>query len=175
MESPGFRAVTGSPNVTMPTDVRSFEASIRPLMPKLLAYFARRVLPTVDAADCLSETLVVLWRRRGELPSDEDGLRAWSYGIAKGVLANHQRSQIRHTRLSARLRDELTRSTPPAAADTRLSEALATLSALDKDLVLLIAWDGFSVGEAGELLGLTPGASRSRYSRARKALREQLA
>lgn len=130
----------------------------------------------MDAADCLSETLVVLWRRRSELPDDEDGLRAWSYGVAKGVLANHQRSQIRRTRLSARLRDDLSRSPSPAVtADTGLSEALATLSEMDKDLVLLVAWDGFGVAEAGQLLGLTPGAARSRYSRARKALREQLA
>ncbi|TFC54551.1 MULTISPECIES: RNA polymerase sigma factor [unclassified Cryobacterium] len=168
--------MTGTSNVTALTEVRSFEASIRPLMPKLLAYFTRRVLPSVDAADCLSETLVVLWRRRSELPGDEDGLRAWSYGVAKGVLANHQRSQIRRTRLSERLRDDLSRSpSPTVAADTGLSEALATLSDVDKDLVLLVAWDGFGVAEAGELLGLTPGAARSRYSRARKALREQLA
>jgi len=165
--------MTGAP-ADAPATVRSFEASIRPLMPLLLAYFTRRVDPTVDAADCLSETLVVLWRRRGELPADEDGLRAWSYGIAKGVLANHQRSRIRHSRLSARLRDDLTLNPPARPVDTGLTDALATLSAPDKDLVLLVAWDGFGVAEAGALLGLTPGAARSRYSRARKALRAQL-
>jgi RNA polymerase sigma factor (sigma-70 family) len=166
--------MTGAPAETPATAIRSFEASIRPLMPLLLAYFTRRVDPSVDAADCLSETLVVLWRRRSELPDDDDGLRAWSYGVAKGVLANHQRSRIRHSRLSARLREDLTTSPPAQPVDTGLTDALATLSGPDKDLVLLVAWDGFGVAEAGALLGLTPGAARSRYSRARKALRAQL-
>ena len=166
--------MTGVISMLPATSVRTFEASIRPLMPNLLAYFTRRVIPSADAADCLSETLVVLWRRRSELPTDDDGVRAWSYGIAKGVLANHVRSQNRHTRLAARLREHLTRSPPPVTIDDGLTGALAILSDSDKELLFLVAWDGFGVGEAGELLGLTAEAARARYSRARKALRAQL-
>jgi RNA polymerase sigma factor (sigma-70 family) len=156
------------------TPSRSFDARIRPVMPKLLAYFVRRVSSTEDAADCLSETLVVLWRRRSEFPMDDDGARAWSYGIAKGILANHHRSQVRHSRLAMRLRADLADSPVVATIDVDLDAALATLTESDRELVLLVAWDGFGVGEAGTFLGLSPEAARARYSRARKALRLHL-
>ena len=166
--------MSGVTSITAATSVRTFEASIRPLMPHLLGYFTRRVIPTADAADCLSDTLVVLWRRRNDLPAADEELRAWSFGIARGVLANHLRSQRRQSRLAARLREYLARSPPPVRIDQGLTDALATLSDADKELVLLVAWDGFGVGEAGDLLGLTPEAARARYSRARKALRAEL-
>ncbi len=57
-----------------------FDAAVRPHLPDLLAYFARRIRPQEDAADCLSETLLVLWRRRDKLPSDQGGVRAWRFG-----------------------------------------------------------------------------------------------
>jgi RNA polymerase sigma-70 factor (ECF subfamily) len=40
---------------------------------------------------------------------------------------------------------------------------------------MLIHWDGFSVVEAAELLGLNPSTARGRYAAARTALREALA
>ncbi|MCU1407713.1 MAG: DNA-directed polymerase specialized sigma subunit, sigma24 [Glaciihabitans sp.] len=155
-------------------EAATFDETVRPLMPALLAYFARRVSPTEDAADCLSETLVVLWRRRSELPEETGEMRAWSFGVAKGVLANHQRSQLRRGRLSGRLREEISLAPPAAAVDHTLREAMAKLAPADRELVMLIAWDGFGVAEAGALLGLSPVVARARYSRARKTLREQL-
>ena len=167
--------------VTVPMAARTahrstaeFDTAVAPLMQPLLGYFTRRVTPQEDAADCLAETLVVLWRRRKDRPTDPDQLRAWSYGIAKGVLANHQRSQLRHVRLSFRLREHLRTATPPAGLDDNLSAALQELTAENRELVLLVAWDGFGVAEAGHLLGLTPDAARARYSRARRTLREAL-
>ncbi|MBD3757071.1 MAG: sigma-70 family RNA polymerase sigma factor [Microbacterium sp.] len=61
---------------------RAFEEAVAPLVPLLLRYFARRVTPTDDAADCTSETLVGLWKHRRRLPNAEGDRRAWAYGIA---------------------------------------------------------------------------------------------
>ena len=63
-----------------------YDDTIRELMPALLAYFVRRITPPEDAADCLSETLVVLWRRRRALPSDAEDARRWAFGVAKGAV-----------------------------------------------------------------------------------------
>jgi RNA polymerase sigma-70 factor, ECF subfamily len=154
-------------------EATAFDDAIRPLMKPLLAYFARRITPIEDAADCLSETLVVLWRRRAVLPASEEDVRRWAYGIAKGVLANMRRGRMRHQALADRLRDEVSASvvTP---VDTDLAEALNQLGAKDRELMALIVWDGFGVGEAGAILGLKPDASQSRYSRARARLRATL-
>lgn len=166
--------MTATVDISVLTLPRSFETIIRPLMPQLLAYFVRRVSPSADAADCLSETLVVLWRHRNELPREDADLRAWSFGIARNVLGNHQRSQVRHSRLAARLREDFTFRPGVVEVDDELERAMATLSDRDRELILLVVWDGFGVGEAGKILGLKAEAARARYSRARRALRELL-
>jgi RNA polymerase sigma-70 factor (ECF subfamily) len=43
-----------------------------------------------------------------------------------------------------------------------------------RELVTLIHWDGFSIREAAELLGLNPSTARSRYATARDALEQSL-
>lgn len=160
------------------TDVRTaFESLVEPLMPDLLRYFARRVSPREDAADCLSETLLVLWRRRSQLPQATDERRAWAFGIARKVLANYQRAGIRRSiAYGFVVRAQLTAptSTPSPAADAALA-ALDKLGETDRELIRLVVWDGFGVGEAGRVLGLKEGAARSRYSRARARLRELIA
>jgi len=151
-----------------------FETSIAPLMQPLLAYFARRVLPREESADCLSETLVVLWRKRDTLPTAADELRAYAFGIAKGVLANHVRGRVRQGALADRVRNEV-RVSAPSVVDDEVQLALGALAPKDRELVQLIVWDGFGVAEAGALLGIRPGAARTRYSRAKEKLRVQLA
>jgi len=151
-----------------------FEASIAPLMQPLLAYFTRRVEPREESADCLSETLVVLWRRRDALPASADELRAFAFGVAKGVLANHVRGRIRQGALGDRVRDEV-RVSAPSVVDESVMDALRSLPAKDRELVQLIVWDGFGVAEAGSLLGIRAGAARTRYARAKERLRVILA
>lgn len=153
----------------------TYDDTIRALMPALLAYFVRRISPAEDAADCLSETVVVLWRRRRSLPEDEEDARRWAFGVAKGVLANAHRGRLRRSALADRVRLEVAASVVPSAElDFDVRRALDGLAEVDRELVTLIAWDGFGVAEAGALLGLAPEASRSRYSRARARLRELL-
>lgn len=110
-------------------DIADFEAFIRSIAHELLGYFARRVVPNEDAADCLSETLLVLWRRIDRLPNEHDERRAWCYGIAHRVLAAHRRSSARQLSLTARLREELRhRPIAPQSTDDEAISALATLS-----------------------------------------------
>lgn len=159
----------GSDAAAGASERRAFEERIAAIAPDLLRYFARRVVPTDDSYDCLSETLIVLWRRRNSLPLPDDELRAWSFGVARRVLANHWRAQKRHGALVDRLAD---RDEPRSDPDILI--ALDSLSSRDGELVRLIVWDGFGVAEAGAILGIRAGAARSRYSRARARLREHL-
>lgn len=63
---------TGAPDLVAP----NVEQFIRSIADEVLAYFARRVTPHEDAADCLSETLLVIWRRRDTLPHADAERRA---------------------------------------------------------------------------------------------------
>lgn len=152
-----------------------FDAVVEPLMPELLRYFARRVLPVADSADCLSETLLALWKHRTRLPDSPDEQRAWAYGIARRVLANHQRKRIRRHKIDDRVRTLLAEQ-PTELSDVAATalEALSRLSAKNQELIRLIIWDGFGVAEAGAVLGMKPATARSRYARAKAQLREHI-
>jgi RNA polymerase sigma factor (sigma-70 family) len=150
-----------------------FEGLIAPIMPDLLRYFARRVTPVDDAYDCLSETLIVLWRSSRKLPADANDTRAWSFGVARKVLANHVRGQSRRAALTARIGEMAVGGDHPNE-DAPVREALEKLPGRDQELVRLIVWDGFGVAEAGALLGLKPATARTRYARAKSQLKRHL-
>ncbi|SDC47603.1 RNA polymerase sigma factor [Nocardioides lianchengensis] len=145
-------------------------------LPDLLAYFTRRVRPVEDAADLLSETLVVLWRRADAVPEEPEAARRWAFGVARKVLATHRRTLRRRAALTDRLRDELSVPNPDGDGDATaaLHDALLTLRPLDREIVRLVHWDGFSLVDAAAVLGRRPATVRSRYHRARQALRRRL-
>jgi RNA polymerase sigma-70 factor (ECF subfamily) len=58
--------------------------------------------------------------------------------------------------------------------DAALAGALARLSATDRELLLLVAWEGLSPGEAAAVLGIKPATARVRLLRARRRLTQAL-
>lgn len=148
---------------------RDFEDTFRPLMPELFNYLRRRNQLSEDAADCLSETLEVLWRKRSHLPADPEGRRKWAFGIAHKVAQSQARRAYRGSLLDDVLRERFMESTP--AADHDVHDLLKTLIDQDRELVELVVLDNFSIAEAGKILGLRAGAARMRYGRARERLR----
>lgn len=148
------------------------------LAPALLGYFARRVPEPADAADLVGETFLVLWRRTADVPENPDEARMWAFGVARRVLSTYYRTGVRRSALTARLRAELRVTAGDTHVDpqvTGLRESLDRLDPLDRELVRLVHWDGFTLAEAARLLGKRPGTVRSRYHRARQRLRDELA
>lgn len=151
---------------------RAFEDAITPLVPLLLRYFVRRVTPSEDAADCTSETLLALWRHSSRLPRGEDAQRAWAYGFARKVLANHARGKARKAKADEALRSAAGVPRTPVPDEAFIAaEALGLLSAAEQELIRLVVWDEVTVADAGRVLGIRPGAARTRYSRAMERLR----
>jgi RNA polymerase sigma-70 factor (ECF subfamily) len=140
----------------------------------ILEYALRRVDDREDAADVVAETFLVAWRRLGEVPIG-DGARLWLYGVARLVLANLHRAERRRTRLGRRLAETLRTElgTHSAAADeaAEVLRAMGELGEEDRELLLLVSWEGLSPGEAARVLGVTALAARSRLHRARRRLR----
>lgn len=141
-------------------------------------FVRRRVESTADADDVSGEVFAVAWRRRSELPPDEEQ-RLWLFGVARNVLRNHQRSLFRQRRVSAKLARAIG---PDRAGRAELTErddalwvALSRLAEAERDLLLMRAWDCLSVGEIATLLDCTPNAASVRLSKARARLRHELA
>lgn len=144
---------------------------------QLLGYALRRVASPEDAADIVAETMLVAWRRIDEVPAD-DTARLYLYGVARRVLANHRRGEIRRDRLAEKLRLQLTEATPDLTSLSDTTEAvrngLARLSDSDRELIMLTGWDGLDPREAAVVLGVPARTVRTRLHRARARLRAAL-
>ncbi|MGB8652387.1 MAG: RNA polymerase sigma factor [Mycobacteriales bacterium] len=140
----------------------------------LLRFALRRVREPADAADVVAETWAVAWRRRDSMPSGDER-RLWLFGVARRVLANQARGRLRRSLLADRLREELaTRAQLPVEHSPHVEQALAVLSRADRDLLVMLAWDGLQPEDVAKVLGCSPGTARVRIHRARRRFRAAL-
>lgn len=152
------------------------EALVHDLAPDLLNYFVRRVGDPADAADLLGDTLLVICRRSRSLPRDRSEARLWAFGVARKTLAGRRRARRRRTALEERLRAAvaLERQAAPPEPSAALHAALGHLDDLDREIIRLLHWEGFSQEEVASILEKPAGTIRSRYTRARARLRAHL-
>jgi len=153
-------------------------AGLRENAADLLAYFERRVLVREDAADLLGETMLQAWRRIDAMPlGDPARQRMWLFTVAANVLANHRRSHRRRLRLTERLWAHLATEPerPGHEESSAIRDAVLRLHDAQRELVMLVHWDGFTLAEAADLLGVNASTARSRYAAARETLRAALA
>lgn len=138
--------------------------------PAVLRFLVRRV-GTAAAEDLLGDvfTAAVAGRLRVQ-PHESGSALPWLYGIAANTVREHLRkrpgvslydgdSAVDWDAVDARLDADAQRD--------GLRLALESLTPADRELLLLVAWEGLSPAEAGFVLGLSPVAARSRLHRAR--------
>jgi RNA polymerase sigma-70 factor (ECF subfamily) len=142
----------------------------------LLSYFLRRTTSHDDAADLLGDTLLVIWRRESSIPTDQTEARMWMFGVARRVLSGERRSRSRRDALSERLGARLSAIAPSSADEDHsgVRAAIAMLPETDREIVRLVYWDGFTLAEAAQIMGMRPATARSRMARARTKLRQHL-
>lgn len=140
----------------------------------LYRYFRRR-LPAhegaagPDAEDLTAEVLATAWRRREDVP---DGAELpWLYRTAGFVLANHRRKM--RALPVAEVPEEADDVDPATLAveDDEVRRVLASLSARDRRILLLNAWDGLTGEGLAAVLGISRGGADAALSRARARLR----
>ncbi len=142
-------------------------------------FLRRRMLgdgSVVDADDLSAEVFAVTWRRRADIP--HDAILAWLYGVARNVLAAHARRQPRTTVTIDQDADEyIDEMSDPAELVTdslQLREAWQKLTARERQVLALVAWEGLSEESVAEVLGIKIGSASSAISRARQRFRELL-
>lgn len=137
----------------------------------VLAYALRRS-DRETAQDVVAETFLVAWRRLDVVPADP---LPWLYGVARRVLANQRRAASRRDALARRLAVDAEVSDRQAeVGDASLLRALGRLSALDREALVLVAWEGLEQRRAAAALGCRPAALRVRLHRARRRLAREL-
>jgi RNA polymerase sigma factor (sigma-70 family) len=145
--------------------------------PAVFRYLARRAGPAV-AEDLLSEVFTAALDARGRVAAHHSGSALpWLYGIALNVLRRYFRHrQPGHVAEPGAVMDwdAVDARLDAEAQRRRLRGALGTLSDADRELLLLVAWEGLTPAEAATALGISRVAARSRLHRARHRAQQAL-
>jgi RNA polymerase sigma-70 factor (ECF subfamily) len=112
----------------------------------VLAYALRRT-DAGSAEDVVAEVFLTAWRRADRVPDREPVL--WLYAVARRVLANQRRATRRREALVDVL-GTLTRrhSAAPEPGGSPLTAALGRLRPDDREVLMLIAWEGLDAKQA---------------------------
>jgi len=150
---------------------RRFEQVFDENLRAVYGYVLRRA-GTLDVDDAVAEVFLVAWRRIDHVPADA---KPWLLGVARRVLANQRRAAVRRTSLAERTRSEAPRAPAEAPDAPPILRALRRVSPRDREILMLIAWDGVTVEEAAAVLGCSRGAAKVRFHRAKRRLGAVLA
>lgn len=136
------------------------------------------------AEDIAAETFCVAFGKRDRFDPERGSLRAWLFGIATNLVAQHRRKEARRYRALARTRgdspvagsheDRVVTEVAAWRMRPRLAAALTSLSPGERDVVLLVALAELTYDEVADALGISAGTVGSRLSRARKKLHDAI-
>ena len=163
----------------LPNESRAiFETLYQAEYKSIYAYVRRRAASSSDVSDIVSEVFTVAWRRISEVPpSPED--RLWLFGVAHRCLLAHQRGGWRRLQLLSNLEAQPNRielvnaETDPLHLQVRT--ALRGLRARDREVLVLVYWDGLSHVEAASVLDCSVNAVALRLKKAKARLQSKLA
>jgi RNA polymerase sigma factor (sigma-70 family) len=139
---------------------------------RVVAYAMRRTLNREDAADVVAETFAIAWRRLESIPEGEREV-PWLYAVARRVMANRVRRKATHSAVVRQLARDLASAPVREGSDSERVAALGVLDQLsddDREILMLVAWDGLNSRELGWVLSCSPTAARLRLHRARARL-----
>ena len=140
-------------------------------------FLARRVGPAA-AEDLVGDVFVAALEARVRYrPHTSGSALPWLYGISGNVARTHLRRQrpsaVIDTDLGVDWHAVDDRVDARAQRD-QLRQALAALSPAEREVFLLVAWEGLSAAEAAQALGVAATVARTRLSRAPQRARTLL-
>jgi RNA polymerase sigma-70 factor (ECF subfamily) len=149
---------------------------------RIHGYLRARLGPAL-ADDLAAETFTRAFDARHRFDRSYADARPWLFAIATNLVREHHRGEMRRLRAVGRLAVSDPQPLPDDAAISRLdastatrdiASALASLSAVDRDALLLVAWADLTYEQAARAAGVPIGTIRSRLHRARSVLRAAL-
>lgn len=159
-------------------DYERFETLFEANYKSIYAYVYRRAPhSSLDVPDVVSEIFATAWRRIDDVPqSPED--RLWLFGVARNCLLGHHRQWSRRLRLLGHLGVQPNQvELVDAALDPlhlRVRAELQELRPLDREVLLLVYWEGLSHAEAASVLDCSVNAVALRVKKAKVRLEAKL-
>jgi RNA polymerase sigma-70 factor, ECF subfamily len=141
----------------------------------LFGYVLRLTGDRARAEEVVQETLVRAWRRAEHLDHSSDALRGWLFTTARNLVTDLWR---RDAARPSTVADEGALAAAPAADELdravqrwTVADALARLTPEHRAVLVETYYDGRSVAEAAQRLGVPSGTVKSRTYYALRALR----
>ena len=161
----------------MPEDRPNAAQLYRQLAPSVLGYLRTQRVP--DPEDVLGEVFLQVARDLGRFRGDDAGLRRWVFSIAHNrAMDAHRRAARQRASLEAELADASTSASgigiaapPPDPLDPVLVDALATLSADQREVVVLRFVADLPLEAVAKITGRKVGAVKALQHRAMENLR----
>ena len=136
----------------------------------VIAYARRRGSRDADALG--AEVMTIAWRRLGSIPSDD--ARPWLYATARNLLLAERR-QISSSGSATASEPSDSMNVPELIElDPSLHRALRDLSPLEREALLLTAWEDLTPSQAGRVLGVSATTFRVRLLRARRRVQAKV-
>ncbi|WP_166878028.1 RNA polymerase sigma factor [Salinibacterium sp. ZJ450] len=150
----------------------AFEALFAEHHPAVLRYIGRRVDQREQARELAMDCFEVAWKRFD--PQHPFGL-PWLLRTAHNIVGDSYRRRDRERVGLAHLAD-IERLGPETGSHdhVELSVAMDLLPEPDREVLMLVYWDGLSAADAAQVIGCRVPAVWKRLSRARDALRALL-
>ncbi|GAA3472623.1 RNA polymerase sigma factor [Nonomuraea roseola] len=124
------------------------------------------------ADEVVSETFAIAWRKLDQVPGNA---LPYLLGIARNVLRDSVREEARRESLARELREWVVGDVADQVAE-RLGvlRAMARLTQDERELLILVAWQGLSSRDAARVVGCSVPAFKVRLHRARKRLQQEM-
>ena len=164
--------------VQAPTEAEAaFEALYRSSRDDVFAYVSGLMRDRSAAEDVTAQAFERAYRRRSSFNPKRGTHRAWLFGIARNAALDELRRRSRHAELTTEPIDEAAAGAHEQAAETALRrsvlrEALAGLSARERELVALKYFAGLANAEIAEVIGVSESNAGTKLHRAMEKLRE---
>src|SRR4051812_21024117 len=129
-----------------------------------------------DAEDLHQDVWLAIARHAARLDAETD-LAAWIFTVARNRFVSSRRRADVAVPASDPLDVDLGAAVPVSTEDPAcrdLERALASLSDVHREVLLLVGVEGLEVAQAAAVLSIRPDAARQRLARARAALTEAL-
>lgn len=142
---------------------------LKQLVIRLLAYDS-------DSEDVLQMILVTVWQKAGTFRGDSS-LKTWLYKIATRHCRNHQRAVSRWWRRIEKLWEHQNEDAHAEILDERweqIQHAMTSLKHADREILVLVFFEGYSVRELSKLLDEKLNTLEVRLHRAKERLRNIL-
>ena len=160
-------------------DAAAFDSLVRRYFRAVYAIALAETRNSRDAEDVSQDTMLRALERLDDC-RQPDRFNAWLFRIARNSARSHgRRESVRaaaplEVALNASGNADPARDTERSQLRDRLTTALATLTAIQREVVLLHDLEQWKHREIAEVLGIPEGTVRSHLFFARRALRTQL-